>query len=193
MALACRQCRTRGSLGACCEKLTCTARSGLLSLANHWTACPITLPKTPNLCWRCLVFWLGSCSNSHLVDFQGVSTLRHSDLFGENILGNVATTCHRPNNRSSTCKHSIPAKTLDSGSKKTKRHTHPKRKISNRCSEGQWKLPRTTSSDCHSIHTTVNVFPGVVDGEDQEDRQMADEGKVCHLADSIPLIPKMLQ
>ena len=38
MALACRQCRTGGSLRACCDKLTCTARSGLLSLANHWTA-----------------------------------------------------------------------------------------------------------------------------------------------------------
>ena len=39
----------------------------------------------------------------------------------------------------------------------------------------------------------VNVFPGVVDGEDLGDRQMADEGKVCHLADSIPLTPKTLQ
>ena len=34
----------------------------------------------------------GSCSNSHLVGFQRVSTLRHNDLFRENILGNVATT-----------------------------------------------------------------------------------------------------
>ena len=42
-------------------------------------------------------------------------------------------------------------------------------------------------------HTTVNVFPGVVEGADPDGRQMADEGKVCHLADSIPLIPKMLQ
>ena len=39
----------------------------------------------------------------------------------------------------------------------------------------------------------VNVFPGVADGEDPGDRQMTDEGKVCHLADSIPLIPKTLQ
>ena len=55
--------------------------------------CSITFPKTPNFCcWRCLVFWRGSCSNSHLVDFQSVSTLRHCDLFGENILGNVAST-----------------------------------------------------------------------------------------------------
>ena len=38
IALACRRCRTRGSLRACCDKLTCTARSGLLSLASHWTA-----------------------------------------------------------------------------------------------------------------------------------------------------------
>ena len=56
-----------------------------------------------------------------------------------------------------------------------------------------WKLPRTTSSDCHSNHTTVNVFPGVVECEDPEGRQMADEGKVCHLVDSFPLTPRMLQ
>ena len=63
-------------------------------------------------------------------------------------------------------------------------------RFSSQCSEGNWKPPRTTSSDCHPIHTTVNVFPGIVDGEYLEDRQMADEGKVCHLAESIPLIPK---
>ena len=51
----------------------------------------ITLPTTPNFCWRCLVFWLGSCSYKQLVDFQSVCTLRHSDFFRENILGNAAT------------------------------------------------------------------------------------------------------
>ena len=85
MALACRQCRTQESLRAYCDKLTCTARSGLLSLASHWTA-PLHSSLPPSL----------PCPLAGLVlehvDFQRVGTLRHSDLCGENILGNEATT-----------------------------------------------------------------------------------------------------
>ena len=88
MALACRQCRTRGSLRACCDKLTCTARSGL-TLLGQPLGCTIPLPKTPDFCF---VLWLSSCSNIHFIDFQCIGTPRHSDLFGENILGNAATT-----------------------------------------------------------------------------------------------------
>ena len=54
--------------------------------------CAATLPKAPHFRSRGLVLWLGSCSNGHLVDFQSVVTPRNSDLFGEDVLGNVATT-----------------------------------------------------------------------------------------------------
>ena len=91
IALACRRCRTRGSLRACCDKLTCSARSGPAFLGQPLDR-TVTLPKAPHLRRRCLVLWLGSCSNSYLVDFQCVGTLRHSDFFRENILGSEATT-----------------------------------------------------------------------------------------------------
>ena len=82
MALACR---TRGSMRACCDKLIWPA---VLGQPLDRT---IALLKAPHFRRRCLVLWLGSCSNSHLVDFQRVGTLRR-DLFGENILGNEPTT-----------------------------------------------------------------------------------------------------
>ena len=103
--------------------------------------------------------------------------------FDDRLCHNHPTTGHPHANTVSMPKPWTP----DPKSGKISTLNVPKRKIV------QPMFRRTTSSDCHSIHTTVNVFLGVVDGEDLEDRQMADEGKVCHLADSIPLNPKMLQ
>ena len=136
MALACRQCRTRGSLRACCDKLTCTARSG------RPLDCTTTLPKTPDFCCRCLVFWLGSCSNIHFVDLQCISTLRHIDLFGENwkmwlpkISNDRLCHSHPTTDHPHANTVSLP-KPLDSRSKSMKTHSSKAEDTSNRCSEG---------------------------------------------------------